>query len=158
MAISRRSSTPRKRLPRQCGPWMIEPALSHHTERVRVEWTAEGHLDIAGFARVFDRATDAFRDHLGIGARYAAAAQAGIVVAESHFTYLREAAEGDMLRFTTWLLGVAEKRLHLFHEVRRDPDTDILATCELMLVHVDRVRGASTPLPQQARAAAEKRV
>lgn len=136
-------------------PRMIEATLSAHTECVRDEWTTAGHLDIAGFMRLFDRATDALREHLGIGGRYAETMQRGVVVAESHCTYLREARANDVLRFGTWLLGVADKRMHVFHEMRREPELQLVATSELMLVHIDRVGGATVALPSHVRAAAE---
>src|SRR5262249_2121382 len=101
---------------------VIEGAFSNYVDSVRGEWTTAGHLDVAGFARVFDRATDAFREHLGIGAQYAEATQCGVVVAEAHCIYLREARAGDALRFHTWLLGLNAKRMHIFHEMRRESD------------------------------------
>lgn len=135
---------------------MTEASFSAYSERVRAEWTVAGHLDVAGFARLFDRATDAFREHLGVGAGYAESTQRGMVVAESHCTYRREAREGDVLQFRTWLLGVAEKRLHVFHEMSREPEGDLVATGEMLLVHFDRLRGASVPFPPNVRAAAER--
>jgi carnitine 3-dehydrogenase len=46
---------------------------------------------------------------------------------------------------TTQLLEHDEKRLHLFHELRRTDDDALLATSEHMLLHVDTAAGRTTP-------------
>lgn len=92
---------------------------------------------------LFDRGTDAFRDHLGLGRDYADANARGLVVAEAHLTYAQEIREGDVVRVSTRMLGVAPNRMHLFHEMRREGEMAVVATAELMLVHVDRNTGRS---------------
>jgi carnitine 3-dehydrogenase len=39
------------------------------------------------------------------------------------------------------MLGHDEKRLHLWHELRRDTGDELIATGEHMLLHVDRAAG-----------------
>jgi acyl-CoA thioester hydrolase len=117
--------------------------FSDYVESVRPEWTAAGHLDVSRYLMLFDRATDAFRDHLGLGRDYAEANARGLVVAEAHLTYAQEVREGDVVRIRTRVLGIAPNRLHLFHEMRREAEMAVVATAELMLIHVDRVTGRS---------------
>jgi acyl-CoA thioester hydrolase len=45
------------------------------------------------------------------------------------------------------LLGAAPRKLHVFHEMRRNDDTAVAATAEFMLVHVDRTQGSAVRLP-----------
>jgi acyl-CoA thioester hydrolase len=110
---------------------------------VRPEWTAAGHLTVASYTLLFDLASDALREEVGLGRDYAEANARSIVVVEAHLTFLREAREADRLRFRTRVLGVAERRLHLFHAMHREDDGSLLATAEMMLVHVDRTLGRS---------------
>ena len=117
---------------------------------VRPEWTAAGHLTVASYTLLFDLATDALREDVGLSRDYAEANARSIVVVEAHLTFLREARENDRLRFRTRVLGVAEKRLHLFHSMHRDDDGSLLATSEMMLVHVDRKVGRSVEFPEAA--------
>src|SRR5437867_2037979 len=113
------------------------PFFSGFLESVRSEWTVAGHLDVSRYLMLFDRGTDAFRDHLGLGRDYAEANARGLVVAEAHLTYAQEVREGDVVRVSTRLLGVKHNRMHLFHEMRREGEMAMVATAELMLVHVD---------------------
>jgi acyl-CoA thioester hydrolase len=119
---------------------------------VRPEWTATDHLTVASFSLLFDLATDALREHCGVGRGYAQAQASSIVVVEAHHTYLREVREGDRLRFRTRLLGAALKRLHVFHAMHREGEAEPLATAELMLVHIDRTTGRAVPFSPKAMA------
>ena len=134
---------------------MIDDAFAEFAVGVRPEWTAAGHLTVASFSLLFDLATDALREHCGIGGAYAEAYACSIVVVEAHLTYLREAREGDVLRFRTRVLDAAAKRLHLFHAMHRDDDGSLLATAEMMLVHVDRAAGRSVAFAPEVAARLE---
>jgi len=119
------------------------PLFSEYVETVRAEWTAAGHLEVSRYLMLFDRGTDAFRDHLDLGGGYADANARGLVVAEAHLTYAQEVRAGDVVRIATRVLGIAPNRMHLFHEMRREGEMPVVATAELMLVHVDRKTGRS---------------
>ena len=57
--------------------------------------------------------------------------------AETHIVHLREIAVQLPYYATTQVLGVDEKRLHLFHRIHRGADDALIATGEHMLLHVD---------------------
>jgi acyl-CoA thioester hydrolase len=67
-----------------------------------------------------------------------------------HVTYEREVTEGDPLAFTTRILGVDAKRVHLFHTMHHATDGWLAATNELILMHVDLDVRRSCPLPDRA--------
>jgi acyl-CoA thioester hydrolase len=115
------------------------PALFRsHRERVRPEWLdGNGHMNVAYFGLVFDRAGHALLEALGIGADYVAARRRGLFVVENHCVFEREAHLDDDLVVTSRLLGLDHKRLHLFHELMEPTAGARLATLEVMALQVD---------------------
>jgi len=123
----------------------LSPPLRLHSARVLSEWVDyNGHAHESRYLQVFGDATDALLRYLGIDAAYLAAGGSYYTV-ETHLSHLREASAGDGLDVTTQVLGFDEKRLHLFHELYRSGDGDLLATAEQMLLHVDTSAGRAQP-------------
>ena len=108
-------------------------------ETVRREWIDHnGHLNMGYYVVVFDYATDAWLDFIGLDARHKRSRRVTTFTLESHVTYRREVQENDKLRFTTQLLGFDSKRLHYFHQMYRLRDDVLAATNELVSLHVDQ--------------------
>lgn len=117
------------------------------------EWIdSNGHLNLAYYVVVFDLATDAFYDALGIGNAYREATGNSCFTAETHTVYEREVHVGDRLLVRCWLLGADAKRVHYFHEMFHAETMERSAVQELMALHIDmRVRRVSAfPEAQQA--------
>jgi len=51
------------------------------------------------------------------------------------------------LNFSTYVLGVDKKRLHVLHAMVNADDNYLAATHELMLLHVDQKLGKTCPMP-----------
>ncbi len=68
---------------------------------------------------------------------------------ESHLTYLAEAKALEGLYVTTQLLGVDNKRVHLFHQLRRARDDVSVSTCEQIYIHVNSAAGKTSPMDAQ---------
>jgi acyl-CoA thioester hydrolase len=96
-----------------------------------------GHMNLAYYVLMFDRATDALFDRLGLGAEYRQRTNHSLFVIETHVTYEREVKIGDMLRFTTQLIDGDAKRLHIFHTMHHAAAGYRAATTELLVLHVD---------------------
>jgi acyl-CoA thioesterase FadM len=47
------------------------------------------------------------------------------------------------------VLGFDDKRLHLFHELRRSGDDVLMATAEQMFLHVDTTEGRASTAPPE---------
>ena len=125
--------------------------LQLHEERVQAEWIdANGHMNLAYYVLAFDHATDVLFDRLGIGNAYRAETGRAIFVLETHVTYERELREGDPMRFTSQLLGVGPKKLHLFHAMYHAEAGFLAATNEILGVHVDLALRRSQPFPEPA--------
>ena len=115
--------------------------LRLHSARVLPEWIDyNGHAHESRYLQVFGDASDALLRYVGIDAAQLAAG-ASYYTVETHLSHLREASAGDHMHVTTQVLGFDDKRLHLFHELRRSGDDVLLATAEQMFVHVDTTEG-----------------
>ncbi len=135
--------------------WTPSPFFLH-SERVRRDWIDyNGHMHEAYYVLVFANATDALYDHLGMGAPYREKHKASIHTLESHTNFLREVGVRVPLRVTTQVLGVDDKRMHVFHAMYSGETRDLLATTEVMLVHVDTA-GAEVRASPFPRAVAER--
>jgi len=125
----------------------IPAPFDGYRDLVRGEWIdANGHLNMGYYVVVFDYATDAWLDHIGLDAHHKATRGVMTFTLESHVTYRRELMEGTELRFTTRLLDFDEKRIHYFHEMYAAQENELAATNELVSLHVSRKTRRSTPM------------
>jgi acyl-CoA thioester hydrolase len=120
---------------------------------VEAEWIDDnGHMNVAYYVLMFDRATDALLDRLGLGAAYRQRTNHSIYVLEAHVVYEREVKEGDMLRFATQLIDADAKRLHFFHTMYHAAAGYRAATSEILALHVDLAGPASQTFATTERA------
>ena len=133
---------------------MTVPApLEIYRAVVEPEWIDyNGHMNVAYYVLVFDRATDAFLDYLGLDEALRDAAGSSTFSVEAHITYQREVVEGDPLRFTTQLLGYDEKRIHYLHRMYHAEAGFLASTIEWMTLHVDLKARKVGPMPAQVSA------
>jgi acyl-CoA thioester hydrolase len=121
--------------------------LSTGDRRVPKEWIDyNGHMMDAYYFLAFTEATEAFLDHVGLGAAYQARTGSGIYTAEGHLCFLSGVVGGAALIYQTQLLGHDARRLHVFHQMTSADR--LAATCELMFLHVSG--GRVTPMPPAA--------
>jgi len=126
----------------------IQTPLELYACAVHPHWIDyNGHMTEASYLTAFGDASDALFRYVGIDEAYRAAGHSFYTV-ETHINYYKEVRSGEPLQFTTQLLGLDEKRLHLFHTMSHGVTCELLATTEQMLIHVDtRARAASaTPI------------
>jgi acyl-CoA thioester hydrolase len=117
---------------------------------VRDAWIdRNGHLNMGYYVVVFDFATDAWLDYIGLDDEHRKKQKIATFSLESHVTYAREVGKGDELRFTTRLLGFDAKRIHYFHEMYHAQEGYLAATNELMSLHVSQETRRSAPMAAQ---------
>jgi carnitine 3-dehydrogenase / betainyl-CoA thioesterase len=123
--------------------------LAAHAAIVEPAWIDyNGHMTEFRYLQALADGTDALLRLIGIDAAYVAARGAYYTV-ETHIRHLGQAHAGDRVQVATQLLGYDEKRLHLYHELRRSEDGVTIATGEHMLLHVDAASGATAPAPAE---------
>src|SRR5487761_1993446 len=114
-----------------------------------------GHLNMAYYNVMFDRAIDELWLQLGIGPAYMKARQRSTFTAECHVRYLREIHLGDPVQVSILLVGSDEKRLHAFEELRHAGEGWLSATSENMTIHIDMTARKTAPFPPDIRARIE---
>ena len=111
-----------------------------------------GHLNMAYYNVMMDRAIDELWLQLGIGPTYMKERHGSTFTVECHVRYLREIHLGDPVQIWVYLLGADEKRLHTFEELRHATDGWLSATSENMTIHVDMAVRKTAPFPPDIRA------
>jgi len=128
----------------------ITAPFEGYRDVVRSAWIdRNGHLNMGYYLVVFDFATDAWLDYIGLDTEHRNSEQIATFSLESHVTYAREVRGGNELRFTTRLLGFDAKRIHYFHEMYHAREGYLAATNELMSLHVSQETRRSAPMAPQ---------
>ncbi len=107
-----------------------------------------GHLNMAYYNVLFDRAVDEAYELLGIGYEYFTTHKHSTFTAEAHVRYLREIHEGDPVRVTFQLLAFDAKRIHYFEQLFHATEGWVSATSENMTLHVDMTAKKVAPFPE----------
>jgi acyl-CoA thioester hydrolase len=111
-----------------------------------------GHLNMAYYNVMMDRAIDELWLQLGIGSTYMKERHGSTFTAECHVRYLREIHLGDPVQVTVYLLAADEKRIHTFEELRHATEGWISATSENITLHIDMSARKVAPFPPDIRA------
>lgn len=128
-----------------------------YRDRVRAEWVDyNGHMSEAFYVLVFGYATDAFYDLIGLDDAYRRKMSRSVYTLESHIFYLQEIGEGEELAVRSQVLGADAKRVRLFHAMYHGEQGELLATSELMLLHVDTNGPRAAPFDEAIRAKLDK--
>jgi carnitine 3-dehydrogenase len=103
-----------------------------------------GHMTEASYLTAFGEASDQLFRYIGIDESYRDDGKGhSFYTVETHINYYQEVGSGEALHFSTQLLGLDHKRLHLFHTMIHGQSGERLATTEQMLLHVDMQAGRS---------------
>jgi acyl-CoA thioester hydrolase len=111
-----------------------------------------GHLNMAYYNVMFDRAIDEFWLVLGIGPSYKKTRNGSTFTAECHVRYLREIHLGQPVQVSVTLIAADDKRLHTFEELRHADEGWLSATSENMTLHIDMGERKTAPFPPDIRA------
>jgi acyl-CoA thioester hydrolase len=114
--------------------------------RVEPAWIDyNGHLNMAYYNVLFDRAVDEAFELVGVGPNYVETRRRSFFTAEVHLRYLRELHVGDPVRVTIQLIDYDSKRLHFFEQLFHATDGWVSATSENLSLHVDLEAKKSAP-------------
>jgi acyl-CoA thioester hydrolase len=75
---------------------------------------------------------------------------------QQNISYKRELFAGDIVEVKSRLLELRDKSLRFLHEMRNAETGEIVATCEITAVHLDREAHKSMPFPPAIREIAAK--
>ena len=110
-----------------------------------------GHLNMAYYNVLFDRASDEVFELLGMGPVYARERRLTTYAAEIHVCYIRELHLEDKVTSTFQMLDCDDKRIHAFQELRHI-DGWLAATAESLSLHIDVNGPRVTPFPPDIQA------
>jgi acyl-CoA thioester hydrolase len=96
-----------------------------------------GHLNMAYYHVMFDRAVDELWLQIGIGPGYLKERNNSSFAAECHVRYIREIHLGDPVQVSVLVVAADEKRIHTFQELRHATEGWLSATSENMSLHMD---------------------
>jgi carnitine 3-dehydrogenase len=123
---------------------------------VRPEWIDyNGHMTDSRYQQAFGDALDALCRRVGIDEDYRARVGMYYTV-ESHTTHRAELRAGEPYHIETRVLAVDDKRLRVFHSLRRTRDAVVAATGEHLHLHVGVGTGRTVAAPAQVRAQLER--
>src|SRR5512142_2024740 len=87
--------------------------------RLEPQWIDyNGHLNVAYYNVLFDRAVDEVYELLVLGPSYLERTKHSTMVVEAHVRYLRELKLDDPVCVAIQLIDYDAKRIHLFEELR----------------------------------------
>jgi acyl-CoA thioester hydrolase len=110
-----------------------------------------GHLNMAYYNLLFDRALDEAYLRIGFGPEYVRARGASLFTVEVHTSYLREIGPADApVVVGTQLLGHDEKRLRIFQTMRPAGGDFVSAAAETLALHVDMATRRAAPFAGEA--------
>lgn len=123
------------------------------TMRVEPDWIDyNGHMNMAYYHVMFDRALDEGFGLVGLGREYLEERGASFFVAESHTVYRRELKAPDRVRVTLQLVDFDEKRIHSYMEIRHAGEGWVAAILESLSLHVDMATRKVSPFPDDVAA------
>jgi len=116
--------------------------------RVEPQWIDyNGHLNMAYYHVLFDRAVDEVFSLVGLNQDYVQARKASFFAAECHVLYKRELTVRDLVRVTAQLIAFDDKRLHFYLEMRHASEGWLASTSENLALHVDLISRKVTSFP-----------
>ena len=116
--------------------------------RIEPQWIDyNGHLNMAYYNVLFDRAVDEAFALVGLGPDYVAERNASFFAAECHVLYKRELSHDSLVRVTLQLADFDEKRLHYVMDMREMGEGWIAASAECLSLHVDLSTRKVKPFP-----------
>jgi len=116
--------------------------------QVQPQWIDyNSHMKVAYYVLAFDQATDSFLENIHLGSSYVRDTEHSAFVVDMNVTYLREVLADTPLHFTTQMLEFSNKKLRLFHQMFHESEGFLVATNELLLVHIDLETRKSCAFP-----------
>jgi acyl-CoA thioester hydrolase len=98
---------------------------------------ANGHMNVAWYTGLFDRATWAFFALYGLDAGYLARTRRSMFAVEQLLRYYAELRAGERLRVHSRLRAGGDKTIEFSHVMVHVARAQVAATAELTGVHVD---------------------
>ncbi len=125
-------------------------------QTVESQWTDyNGHLNMAYYAVLFDRAADEMFTSLGLGPEYVKETNNSFFTLETHTSYANELKAAEQVRVETQIIGTDAKRVHYVQQMFRGDTSYLACVLEVMVSHVDLTTHRTSPFPEAVKARIE---
>jgi acyl-CoA thioester hydrolase len=120
---------------------------------VESQWTDyNGHLNMAYYAVLFDRAAEELFQTFGLGPEYVKATNCTFFTLETHTSYANELLAGDQVRIETQIIASDQKRVHYVQQMFRGDTSYLACVLEVMVSHVDLTTHRTSVFPPEIQA------
>lgn len=115
--------------------------------RVEAGWIdANGHMNVAWYDHVFDRAESTLFDAFGVNEDYITSRQLGMFRLEKRISYQNELVEGDLMRVESHIASRDNRLLHHVHQLFNLTRGNRAAAAQKLSIHVDLDRRKSASI------------
>jgi acyl-CoA thioester hydrolase len=121
--------------------------ITHRSTVQAWECDHMGHMNVRHYMAKFDDAAWTFLSLIGVTNDYFKEHNAGVAALEHKVNYRRELLAGDSVEIRTKLSLLEGKKFKLIHEMKHLVRAEVVASCELFGVHMDRSVRNAAPFP-----------
>ena len=111
------------------------------------------HMNVRFYVDKFDQATWQLFGRLGMTAAYFREHHRTMAAVQQNLTYKRELFAGDLIVVRTELVEISTRKMHFIHRMYHANSDDLVASADMVGVHVDRTTHKAIPLPEHVVAA-----
>ncbi len=117
-------------------------------QTVEDQWTDyNGHLNMAYYAVLFDRAAEELFQTFGLGPDYVKQTNCTFFTLETHTSYANELMAGDAVRIETQIIASDQKRVHYVQQMFKGETSYLACVLEVMVSHVDLTTHRTSVFP-----------
>ena len=121
-------------------------ALPHYRTEVRPDWIdLNQHMGVSYYHLIMNAAAWHASEYWDFGVDYRTRTSQSSFILEMHARYLRELKLGDPVDTTVRILGLDDKRMHLWYEISNARDNYLAATGEALIISTDTRTRRVTP-------------
>ena len=114
------------------------------------------HMNVQWYTSKFDEATWHLFSSVGITSVYIRSKSRGMAAVEQTTKYKAEAMSGDLLVVKSKILEVKQKVIRFVHTMYNSETEMVVATSELVAVHLDREKRQACTIPEEIKGNCEK--
>jgi acyl-CoA thioester hydrolase len=116
---------------------------------IKPEWVDfNGHLNMAYYMVIFDKALDDLLTPIGLSAEYVTRENKSAFATEVHLNYIKEVMPQDKVYVNFRILDLTTKAYHYGCELFRAKDNALCATMDGITLHMDMVARKTAPFPE----------
>jgi acyl-CoA thioester hydrolase len=115
-----------------------------------------GHMNVMWYVGKFDEACWQLLSMVGASSARMREAQTGMAAVDQHIEYKRELHPGDVITIRSTILEVRDRSLRMRHEMTNDETAELVATMDVVGVHLDFAARRALPLSPELRERASK--